>query len=273
MITPVAVITGASRGLGLALTRRFLEAGWRVHGISRHGMSSHASFPHDVKRESEFLMHKLDLTSVAQVRRFVQTIHKKEKQIGLLINNAGYSGKLLRTEEIPLAEYRKILDGNLLSTFLMYSVLPGMREYIQKKDWGNVKKLYGKTTKFLAACGVILVLIGSFAGPFLIEILTHKKYVLPEYWFVLPMMLLLAAVSYGYDLVLVTLFALEEDMWILKLEVVSLIAACAVFSLSLLEMSLVWKIFIIIAGAIVGETVITVAGLYKAGKILRLQKS
>ncbi len=29
------VITGASRGLGLALTRQFLEAGWQVYGLSR----------------------------------------------------------------------------------------------------------------------------------------------------------------------------------------------------------------------------------------------
>ena len=113
---PVAIITGASRGLGLALTRRFLEAGWRVFGISRtrrHWKSALKHFP-SLEKVS---FHRVDLTAEAQVRRFASQF--KTKKVDLLINNAGYGGKLLRTEETPVAEYHKILDGNLLSVFLM----------------------------------------------------------------------------------------------------------------------------------------------------------
>lgn len=106
---PVAIITGASRGLGLALAQRFRAAGWQVHGVSLRGKSAGEGIR----------MHKVDLTSEVQVRRFAQALRKKEKRVDLLINNAGYGGKLLRTEETPLTEYRKLLDGNLLSAFLM----------------------------------------------------------------------------------------------------------------------------------------------------------
>ena len=94
----IAVITGTSRGLGLALANKFSAAGWQVHGISRA---------------------TLDLTSETQIKNFVCGFQKKEKRIDLLINNAGYGGKLLRVEETSLTEYRKLLDGNLLSAFLM----------------------------------------------------------------------------------------------------------------------------------------------------------
>ena len=141
-----AVITGASRGLGLALTRRFLEEGWRVFGISRterHWKTALKALPSGEKVS----FHRLDLTSELQVKRFARQIlrgqamgyclspdkrESKSTQIDLLINNAGYGGKLLRLENTPAAGYHKIMSGNLFSTFLMCKYfIPGFRE--QKK--------------------------------------------------------------------------------------------------------------------------------------------
>ena len=111
MTQPVAVITGASRGLGLALAKRFLSEGWRVFGVSRRGSSSFTA--------ENFSLHKADLTSEVQVKNFIRRLRAKTKHVELLINNAGYGGKLSRVEETPAAEYKKTLDGNLLSCFLM----------------------------------------------------------------------------------------------------------------------------------------------------------
>ena len=157
---------------------------------------------------------------------------------------------------------------SLCSTFLMFSVLPGLREYIDGGHWQKVRRLYRNVGIFLAITGVFLVAIGSWFGPFMIELLTHKKYFLPEFWFVLPMMLLLAAISYGYDLILITLFALEKDLWILKRECLALALALLVFFSSLLVDDLQFKLALIITGAIVGETLMVVWGVRKVGRVM-----
>lgn len=144
---------------------------------------------------------------------------------------------------------------SLFSTFLMFSVLPGLREYIDGQHWAKIKVLCQRVGWLLLATGVVLVMMGSWLGPFMIELLTHKKYFLPEFWFVLPMMLLLAAISYGYDFILITLFALDKDLSILKRECLALLVALMVFASSLLVDHLQLQLVLIIAGAIVGEGV------------------
>lgn len=113
-----AVITGASRGLGLALTRRFLADGWRVFGVSRTASHWKAALK-TLPPAGKISFHRVDLTSEAQVKQFALQIKTKTKNLDLLINNAGYGGKLHRLEDTPSADYRKIMDGNLLSVFLM----------------------------------------------------------------------------------------------------------------------------------------------------------
>lgn len=161
---------------------------------------------------------------------------------------------------------------SLFSTFLMFSVLPGMREYIDEKHWQKVKHLYRNVAKILLSCGIVMVIFGSMLGPFLIELLTHKKYFLPEFWFVLPMMLLLSAISFGYDLVLITLFALNKDIWFLRRECLALALALILFSASVFVAELSLKIFLIVAGALFGEIFIVISGLLFVRKLLLAHK-
>lgn len=110
------VISGASRGLGLALTQKFLAAGWQVFGLSRtrkYWKSALAKLP----AHSKVSFHALNLTSEPQVKALARRF--KGKPLDLLINNAGYGGDLLSIQETSVAEYRKLMDGNLLSAFLM----------------------------------------------------------------------------------------------------------------------------------------------------------
>lgn len=160
---------------------------------------------------------------------------------------------------------------SLLSTFLMFSVLPGLKEYIDQQHWQKVRWLYERVGWFLFITGVLLVTLGSWMGPFMIELMTHKKYFLPEFWFVLPLMLLLAAISYGYDLILITLFALEKDLWILKREVFALALALVVFLSSFLVDDLQIKLLLIISGAIVGESAMVWWGLRQIRRVFARQ--
>jgi|GEM_PF-1054362 len=163
--------------------------------------------------------------------------------------------------------------ASLFSTFLMFSMLPGFKEYLDGKHLEKARKLLNRVWKILLAAGVLLVIGGSLFGNFAIELLTHKKFILPELWFILPLMLLLAAISYGYDLILITLFALEKDLWLLKRECLALIMAMSVFALSYAMIDVRWRIFAIILGAIVGETFMVVSGLKKIQRVLQKRAS
>jgi O-antigen/teichoic acid export membrane protein len=152
---------------------------------------------------------------------------------------------------------------SLVSTFLMFSVLPGFKEYIDAKHWHKAKSLYEKVWKILALAGVVLFVTGSLFGNFAIEILTHQKYVIPEFWFLLPLMLLLAAVSYGYDLVLITLFAMEDDLWFLKREFVALAITLGFSGFIVLSGDAVTKLWFIIGAALASESFIVVVGIFR----------
>ena len=156
---------------------------------------------------------------------------------------------------------------SLLSTFLMFSVLPGLKEYIDQKQWQKATILLRKVWQFLIASALIVIVFGSLFGAQIIELVTHKKYFLPEFWFILPMMFLLAAISYGYDVVLITLYAVEKDWWLVKRELVALTIALIFFSLSMAMPDVTSKIFLVILGAIAGETTMLILGLRKTKKI------
>lgn len=135
---------------------------------------------------------------------------------------------------------------SLLSTFLMFSALPGIREYIDQKHWQKVRTLYSKILFVLASAGGIVFIMGSLLGPMMLTLITSKEYFLPEFWFVLPLMLLLAAISYGYDLILITLFAFDKTKWLLSREYIALTISLIFFISSLFVDSTQLRIFIVI---------------------------
>lgn len=158
---------------------------------------------------------------------------------------------------------------SLFSTFLMFSALPGLREYIDQKHWQKVRTLYKKIILVLALAGIIVFILGSLLGPSVLTLVTHQQYFLPEFWFILPLMLLLAAISYGYDLILITLFALDKTRWLLSREYIAITLALIFFVSSLFIDSTQWKILIIIAGAIAGESTMVLAGMIKIRKLIQ----
>lgn len=158
---------------------------------------------------------------------------------------------------------------SLFSTFLMFSVLPGFKRYLVSGELQKAGNMYKKIQLLLAVCGLFVVFAGSLMGPFMLEVLTHKKYFLPDFWFVLPLMLLLCAVSYFYDLVLISLFALNREIWFLKMELVALTLALIVFGVAWFTTAGVGiKLLLIIIGAILGELAMVIGASMNVGKVL-----
>lgn len=120
-------ITGASKGLGLALVQRLLKEGYKVAATSRDAgaLSKEVNYAGD-----DFLPLQVDLNSNASVHQAVQEIIAKLGAIDVVVNNAGY-GQLGTLEELTDEEARKNFDVNVFGTLnVIRNVMP---HYRQKK--------------------------------------------------------------------------------------------------------------------------------------------
>jgi NAD(P)-dependent dehydrogenase (short-subunit alcohol dehydrogenase family) len=114
----VAVITGASRGLGKAMAIALGTAGARVALIARNRERLNEAAQAVRNAGGEALAVPADVSEEAQVRKIERDIVGEFGQIHILINNAGMN---LRKPlvDFTLEEWRRVLDTNLTSVFLM----------------------------------------------------------------------------------------------------------------------------------------------------------
>ncbi|MGH8915324.1 MAG: SDR family NAD(P)-dependent oxidoreductase [Acidimicrobiia bacterium] len=143
----VVVVTGASVGIGHATAAAFGMAGATVFLVDvdeAGGLQAAAGIA-----GSTFI--RCDLTSEPQVTAAVAEIGEKAGRIDVLVNNAGGFGTAQGIEDTTLEEWRKILDVNLTSVFLMTrQALP----LIRRSDTGriiNLGSLAGQTAGWRTA--------------------------------------------------------------------------------------------------------------------------
>lgn len=115
----VALVTGASSGIGQAIAERLAKLGYKVYGTSRRGIQA-AGQP--------FEMLALDVTSDESVDAAIQTLIRKEGHIDLLVNNAGFGLAPAAAEESSLQQAQSIFDTNFFGIVRMTrAVVPHMR--------------------------------------------------------------------------------------------------------------------------------------------------
>ena len=117
----VALVTGASAGIGKSIVRRLLQQGWTVHGAARRveQMADLAAAGATVA--------PLDLSDEASMKACVRRVLDAHGRIDALVNNAGY-GSYGALEDVPLAEARRQFEVNVFALVRMCQlVLPAMR--------------------------------------------------------------------------------------------------------------------------------------------------
>ena len=116
---PVALVTGASSGIGKATSERLAAAGYNVYGTSRRPASPGVQ---------PFEMLSLDVTSDESVETAVNTLLQSAGRIDLLVNNAGFSVAPAGAEESSIEQARAIFDTNFFGIIRMTrAVVPHMR--------------------------------------------------------------------------------------------------------------------------------------------------
>lgn len=123
----IIVITGASRGLGLALAKKFTETGDTVFGISR--TRKHWPAAKKAVGSDRFKLLSGDITSEKTVKTLLAGIKRQAGRVDILINNAGYWTPLANVENISLKEFQEHFKQNLETAFLMCKhAIPGMKK-------------------------------------------------------------------------------------------------------------------------------------------------
>jgi short-subunit dehydrogenase len=137
----VAVLTGASRGIGLALAKRVINLGYKVYGLSRSWENT--DFSHE-----NFIPVRCDVQNINKLVEIIKHIEKKEPEIHLLINNAGV-GYFGPHEQIPVKGIQTMVRTNLEAPLVLCQLL--LRSL--KKSRGTIISISSVTAKKISTHG------------------------------------------------------------------------------------------------------------------------
>ncbi len=115
----IALVTGASSGIGNATARLLAKQGYQVFGTSRTPQQTHLD---------GFALLQLDIRSDESVEQCVNIVLQQASRIDLLVNNAGYN-QVGAIEENSITDAQAQFDTNLFGTIRMINaILPTMRQ-------------------------------------------------------------------------------------------------------------------------------------------------
>jgi NAD(P)-dependent dehydrogenase (short-subunit alcohol dehydrogenase family) len=113
----VALVTGAASGIGLATVRRLLEAGWKVAAVDRDEKAL-ASLSGEIGLPRRLFTSALDVTDETAAEKAVAMAGEALGGLDGVVNSAGIAADI-HALETPVALFRKILDVNVVGTFIV----------------------------------------------------------------------------------------------------------------------------------------------------------
>jgi NAD(P)-dependent dehydrogenase (short-subunit alcohol dehydrogenase family) len=139
---PVAIVTGASAGIGLATARQLVEQGWQVIGVGRDPQrcaQATGEITAAVRDSGSFTMLRGDLGEMAEVKRVADEIAALTPRVDVLINNAGG----MRDRQIITSEgLEATFTANHLAAFLLTRELkPLLDTAVARSEPGSVRVL------------------------------------------------------------------------------------------------------------------------------------
>ena len=125
----VAIITGGARGIGLAIAERAARSG---AGLALWDMDAAKLAETKAMLEAtgaKVSTHALDLTDQSAVDAATADTLRHHGRCDIVVNNAGISGSNAPTWALPVAEWRRVIEVNLIAPYLVCrAVLPAMIE-------------------------------------------------------------------------------------------------------------------------------------------------
>jgi NAD(P)-dependent dehydrogenase (short-subunit alcohol dehydrogenase family) len=138
----VAIVTGASKGIGLAIARAFVERGEHV-AISARNSAELQAAARSLGQADRVLAVPADVRDPADAERLVAETARRFGGVDVLVNNAGV-GRFANVSDMSIDDWRQVIDTNLSGVFYCTrAALPEMR----RRGGGyviNISSLAGK---------------------------------------------------------------------------------------------------------------------------------
>jgi 2-dehydro-3-deoxy-L-rhamnonate dehydrogenase (NAD+) len=123
--SPVAIVTGAARGIGKTIAERLLHDGFTVAITDLDEQTANTTAA-ELNSAQAFALG-VDVTDPTSIKQMVDAVVERAGGVDVLVNNAGIAGVAAPVASYPLAEWRRIMAVNLDGVFLCcQAVLPYM---------------------------------------------------------------------------------------------------------------------------------------------------
>jgi NAD(P)-dependent dehydrogenase (short-subunit alcohol dehydrogenase family) len=123
-----ALVTGASRGIGLAIARALAAEGCDLILTARDESGLTRASRELVSAKIQILAHPCDVRDPHSVDSLVRSTRRQFKRLNILINNAGVAHANVPIENLPFPVWKDVLETNLDGTFLVtQAALPMMK--------------------------------------------------------------------------------------------------------------------------------------------------
>jgi len=121
----VAVVTGASRGIGLAVAEALADAGCRLALAARFGDPRRIR---NLEQKLGAFVRSCDVRDERSVNTFFADVKKQYGRLDVLVNNAGLAGPTRNAAELSTADWREVIETDLTGMFLCtHAALPLMK--------------------------------------------------------------------------------------------------------------------------------------------------
>jgi len=124
----VALITGASQGIGLAVARALADRGCNVIIGGRNQVALNRVERELSRRKVSVVAANFDVRNPLEVEQLLAAVKNRFRHLDILINNAGVAHPNLNVAELPVDSWMEVIATNLTGTFLVTrAALPLMR--------------------------------------------------------------------------------------------------------------------------------------------------
>ena len=115
----IALITGATAGIGKAVAELFAKEGAKVVLSGRNSEKGNAAVAEIQKNGGDAVFFACDVSDETQIKELIKKTIDKYKKIDILFNNAGVMLPSMEIEKMPVEDWHATIDTNLTSCFLV----------------------------------------------------------------------------------------------------------------------------------------------------------